>query len=44
MDAPDDFDPKPGQAEPVAPGIRRVLCNNPSAFTYRGTNTYLLGA
>ena len=29
--------------EPVAPGIARVLAYNPSAFTYYGTQTYLLG-
>ena len=29
--------------EPVAPGIARVLAHNPSAFTYYGTQTYLLG-
>jgi glyoxylase-like metal-dependent hydrolase (beta-lactamase superfamily II) len=23
--------------------VRRVLCDNPSAFTFRGTNTYLIG-
>lgn len=28
---------------PGAPPVRRVLCNNPSAFTFRGTNTYLIG-
>lgn len=33
----------PGEVETVAPGVRRVICNNPSAFTYRGTNTYLIG-
>jgi len=44
MDAPDDFNPAPGMPEEVGPGIRRLLCNNPSPFTYRGTNTYLLGA
>ncbi|OWU84719.1 metallo-beta-lactamase [Oceanicola sp. 22II-s10i] len=43
MQAPDDFNPEPGIAETVAPGVRRILCGNPSAFTYRGTNTYLLG-
>lgn len=32
-----------GAVEHVAPGVRRVLCNNPSAFTFRGTNTYLIG-
>ena len=29
--------------EPVAPGIARVLAHNPSAFTYYGTQTYVLG-
>ncbi len=43
MQAPDDFNPVPGQVHQLAPGIRRVLAPNPSAMTYRGTNTYLLG-
>lgn len=38
-----DFTPVPGIAEPVAPGVRRILAPNPSPMTYRGTNTYLLG-
>jgi glyoxylase-like metal-dependent hydrolase (beta-lactamase superfamily II) len=29
--------------EPLAPGIARVLAHNPSAFTYTGTQTYLVG-
>ena len=29
--------------EPVAPAIARVLAHNPSAFTYYGTQTYLIG-
>ena len=29
--------------EAVAPGVARVLAHNPSAFTYYGTQTYLLG-
>ncbi len=29
--------------EPLAPGIARVLAHNPSAFTYYGTQTYLVG-
>jgi glyoxylase-like metal-dependent hydrolase (beta-lactamase superfamily II) len=32
-----------GRAEPVAPGLRRVIAENPSKFTYRGTGTYLVG-
>lgn len=30
-------------AEQVAPLVRRVLCRNPSAFTFTGTQTYLVG-
>jgi glyoxylase-like metal-dependent hydrolase (beta-lactamase superfamily II) len=33
----------PGEVEWVAPGVRRILCGNPGPFTYRGTNTYLIG-
>ncbi len=32
-----------GAVERIAPGVRRLVCNNPSAFTFRGTNTYLIG-
>jgi len=32
-----------GAVEEVAPGIRRVIAENPSRFTYRGTGTYLVG-
>jgi glyoxylase-like metal-dependent hydrolase (beta-lactamase superfamily II) len=32
-----------GAVERTAPGVRRILCNNPSAFTFRGTNTYIIG-
>ena len=30
-------------AEPVGPLVRRVLCRNPSAFTFTGTQSYLVG-
>jgi glyoxylase-like metal-dependent hydrolase (beta-lactamase superfamily II) len=33
-----------GTAEPVVPLVRRVLADNPSKFTYRGTGTYIVGA
>jgi glyoxylase-like metal-dependent hydrolase (beta-lactamase superfamily II) len=33
----------PGVVEEVAPGVRRLLCPNPGPFTFRGTNTYLIG-
>ena len=32
-----------GRAESVAPFISRVIAENPSKFTYRGTGTYLIG-
>lgn len=34
----------PGQSETIVPLVRRVLCNNPGPFTYRGTNTWIIGA
>ncbi len=43
MQAPDDFNPLPGQVAVLTPGLRRILAPNPSPMTYRGTNTYLLG-
>jgi glyoxylase-like metal-dependent hydrolase (beta-lactamase superfamily II) len=33
----------PGEARQVAPGVRRVLCANPGPFTFRGTNTWIIG-
>ena len=32
-----------GQVQQVTPLIRRVIANNPSAFTYYGTGTYIVG-
>ena len=32
-----------GVARELAPGIRRLVANNPGPFTYKGTNTYILG-
>jgi glyoxylase-like metal-dependent hydrolase (beta-lactamase superfamily II) len=38
-----NFALKPGMVEHVRPGIRRILCNNPSPFTFTGTVSYILG-
>jgi glyoxylase-like metal-dependent hydrolase (beta-lactamase superfamily II) len=38
-----NFPLKPGIVEEVRPGVRRVLCDNPSPFTFTGTVSYILG-
>lgn len=45
QDAPFDLRPEVayGVAEPVAPGVARVTANNPSAMTFSGTRSYLVG-
>jgi glyoxylase-like metal-dependent hydrolase (beta-lactamase superfamily II) len=37
------FDLPPGKVEEVVLGVRRLLCNNPSPFTYKGTLSYIVG-
>ena len=32
-----------GMCDQVTPLIRRVICKNPTPFTYKGTGTYLIG-
>jgi len=32
-----------GEVEESAPGVRRLVCANPGPFTFRGTNTYIIG-
>lgn len=32
-----------GVTEPVSPLVRRVIAENPSKYTYRGTGTYIVG-
>lgn len=44
MQAFDDFDPVIGVAEELEKGLRRIVAPNPSPMTYKGTNTYILGA
>ncbi|MBS0237620.1 MAG: MBL fold metallo-hydrolase [Proteobacteria bacterium] len=33
-----------GVASPMGPGVIRLVADNPSAFTFKGTNTYLVGS
>jgi glyoxylase-like metal-dependent hydrolase (beta-lactamase superfamily II) len=37
------FELRPDTVEEVAPGVRRVLANNPSPFTFKGTVSYIVG-
>ena len=32
-----------GVPRELAPGVRRLVANNPGPYTYKGTNTYLIG-
>ncbi len=32
-----------GALERMAPGLRRIVCNNPGPFTFKGTNLYVIG-
>lgn len=43
---PFQTEPEPirGKSSAVAPGIRRIVADNPGPMTYRGTNTYLVDA
>jgi glyoxylase-like metal-dependent hydrolase (beta-lactamase superfamily II) len=38
-----DFDPHHGELVDVSPLLRRMVCNNPSKFTFHGTGTYVIG-
>ncbi|MCF6321986.1 MAG: MBL fold metallo-hydrolase [Rhizobiaceae bacterium] len=38
-----DFDPAYGRAVELAPGVERLTAPNKSAFTFHGTNTYIVG-
>lgn len=37
------FSPCYGEAVPVAPKVQRITVNNPSPFTFHGTNSYIVG-
>jgi len=37
------FNLEPGRAEKVAPGVRRIVANNPGPFTFKGTVSYIVG-
>jgi glyoxylase-like metal-dependent hydrolase (beta-lactamase superfamily II) len=37
------FDYEYGAIKPLSPKIRRITANNPNHFTFRGTNTYIIG-
>lgn len=37
------FEPRHGQAVPVAGGVQRITVNNPGPFTFHGTNSYIVG-
>ena len=38
-----NFPLAPGAVDEVVPGVRRVLCNNSSPFTFTGTVSYIVG-
>jgi glyoxylase-like metal-dependent hydrolase (beta-lactamase superfamily II) len=38
-----DFDPQTGRPVPVAPGVVRVTAPNAGPYTFKGTNTFLIG-
>src|SRR5438270_9926447 len=38
-----DFKLKPGDVEEAVSGVRRIVCNNPSPFTFTGTVSYIIG-
>ncbi len=38
-----DFEPNYGEVLDIAPGVRRLVANNPNPFTFKGTGVYILG-
>lgn len=43
MDFNMTFEPEYGRPVKVAEGVHRITANNPSPFTFHGTNSYLIG-
>jgi len=39
-----NFDVPPGEAVRLSPLVRRVLANNPSPYTFKGTNCFIVGS
>jgi glyoxylase-like metal-dependent hydrolase (beta-lactamase superfamily II) len=37
------FELAPGRVDEVAPGVRRIVADNPGPFTFKGTLTYIVG-
>ena len=38
-----EFDPRYGELVDISPMLRRIVCKNPSMFTFHGTGTYVIG-
>jgi glyoxylase-like metal-dependent hydrolase (beta-lactamase superfamily II) len=38
-----DFDSVPGEVNILSPLVRRIVADNPGLFTFKGTNTYIVG-
>lgn len=38
-----EFNPRHGEAVPVAENVLRITCPNASPFTFQGTNSYIIG-
>ena len=38
-----DFEIRPGEVSQLSPLVRRITCNNPGPFTFKGTNSYIVG-
>ena len=39
-----NFEPSINTAVALSPLIRRITCNNPGPFTFKGTNTFIIGS